>query len=108
MSDSTLSTLSTRALPLPATAVLVHTPHCTVRAQREQHLVYNSRSDELHLIPPTGIYVYELCDGLATVGDIEAALALATGRDSGEIRPDLTRYLSMLIARGLLAISTTE
>jgi len=99
---------SSTAHALSPTTVLVHTAHCTVRAQRDQHLVYNSRSDELHLIPPIGIYVYELCDGLATIGDMEDALTRATGRQPGEVRHDLTRYLSMLIARGILAISTEE
>ncbi len=43
--------------------VLGHTAHCTVRPQESQHLIYNNKTDEMHLVSPTGAYIYELCDG---------------------------------------------
>ena len=34
--------------------------HVVVRPQRSEFLFYNSRTDELHLIPPTGKHVYAM------------------------------------------------
>ena len=75
--------------------VLCPTIWCVVRAQREEYLVYNSRTDELHLISPLGHYLYLLCDGLRTVAEIQELLE----PDTGAAAPD---YLAKLLARGLV------
>ncbi len=93
-----------RTNSLTPASVLVHTPQCTVRPQRDHYLIYNARTDELHLVPPSGNYVYELCNGIATIADIERALVQATGRSLAIVRHQLTEFLAMLVDRGLLAI----
>lgn len=82
--------------------VLVHSPYCTVREQEEQDLFYSTRTDEMHLIPKSGRYVYELCDGVATIGDIENALYSALGADRATLRKRLMGFLEALVERGLL------
>ena len=75
--------------------VLVPTSWCVVREQRDEYLVYNSRTDELHLISPMGRYLYMLCDGLRTVAEIQALVQPAAGAAVSE-------FLAKLAARGLV------
>jgi hypothetical protein len=75
--------------------VLRTTAWCVVREQREEYLVYNSRTDELHLISPLGHYLYLLCDGLRTVGEVQALFEPATASA-------IPGFLATLVARGVL------
>jgi hypothetical protein len=75
--------------------VLSPTTWCVVREQRAEYLVYNSRTDELHLISPMGRYLYLLCDGLRTVAEIQALLPQAAGAAIPE-------FLAGLVTRGLV------
>jgi len=75
--------------------VLSPTTWCVVREQRDAYLVYNSRTDELHLISPVGHYLYLLCDGLRTVAEIQALLP----PDTGAAVPE---FLARLVARGVI------
>ena len=84
--------------------VLTLTPWCVVREQEEQFLVYNSRTDELHLLPPTGFYAYQLCNGWSTVGEIEDALAIEIRREPTVLGDRLREFFGMLVARGILAV----
>lgn len=80
----------------PAT-VLCPTTWCVVREQRDEYLVYNSRTDELHLLSPLGRYLYVLCDGLRGVAEIQAML----GPDAAAAVPG---FLAKLVARGVLEV----
>lgn len=90
------------ARPVTTDSVLTHARECTVREQEEQYLVYNATTDELHLIPPTGRYLYELCDGLATVGEIAAAVAGIAEARTGEAERSVVAFLQQLVDRGIL------
>jgi hypothetical protein len=81
--------------------ILVGTSHCVLREQEDQYVVYNSHTDELHLIPALGHYLYRLCDGLRDVGSIWRAFAIAAPEDA-EVRTRITAYLEKLVARGIL------
>jgi len=72
--------------------VLCPTTWCVLRPQVGEFLVYNSRTDELHLIGPLGHYLYLLCDGLRTVADIQR---LVPGHD-------VAGFLADLVDRGVL------
>ena len=85
--------------------VLQPNPWCTVREQEERYLVYNPRTDELHLVPPTGFYVFSLCDGLNTVGEIQTRLEEVLAGDSGLLRQRLHAFLAGLIERGILEVA---
>lgn len=82
--------------------VLVGTPHCVLREQEGGYVVYNSRSDELHLIPTLGHYIYRLCDGLHDIGSIWQAFAVDAQDNGTETRTQITAYLEKLVARGIL------
>lgn len=82
--------------------ILEPTPWCVVRKQNPDHLFYNSRTDELHLVPPAGFMVYGLCDGRRTVAEIESEVAEAMGEDTRSVRGPLLEFLERLVARGVL------
>jgi Coenzyme PQQ synthesis protein D (PqqD) len=90
---------------LLAPTVLSATGWCVLRKQKERYLVYNSHTDELHLIPPTGYCVYQMCDGLNTVGDIRRLLAEATGQDEADLQTLTDSFLCQLLDRGILEAS---
>lgn len=93
------------AAPVTHDAVLQPTSWSVVRPQKDEYLVYNSRTDEMHLVPEAGFLVYRLCDGLQTVGEIERSLAEALGNDEEAIHEALTAFLGQLIARGILEVA---
>jgi hypothetical protein len=90
---------------LSAGTVLQPTPWCTVREQEERYLIYNSRTDELHLMPPTGFYVFSTCDGLNTVEEIQARLEKSLPGSSATVRQRLHAFLAGLIERGILEVA---
>ena len=73
-----------------------------VRPQKGQYLLYNSRTDELHLVPPAGNAVYALCDGLRSVHDISAALSDAIDAEPALIKERVAQFLGSLETRGLV------
>jgi radical SAM protein with 4Fe4S-binding SPASM domain len=85
--------------------VLQPTSWCVVRPQKDQHLVYNSRTDEMHLVPRTGYLVYRLCDGLRSVGEIEGSVADALDDEGHVIHEVLTAFLGKMLARGILEVA---
>jgi coenzyme PQQ synthesis protein D (PqqD) len=90
---------------LAGNVILQPTPWCTIREQEERYLVYNSRTDELHLVPPTGFYVFSLCDGLNTVDEIQTRLEKVLAGDSAPLRPRLQAFLAGLLERGILEVA---
>ena len=78
--------------------------HVVVRAQRDEFLFYNSRTDELHLIPPTGEFVYGLCDGVKTVAEIIRAIAASVNAEELRVTERVTGFLQALENRGLVEL----
>jgi hypothetical protein len=91
--------------PVTRDTVLQPTSWCVTRPQKDQHLVYNSRTDEMHLVPGTGFLVYRLCDGLRAVGEIEQSLAEALGDNEEAIHEAVTGFLGKLLARGIVEVA---
>ncbi|MBS0448011.1 MAG: PqqD family peptide modification chaperone [Proteobacteria bacterium] len=75
---------------------------CVVRPQQEGYLFYNARTDELHLVPEAGFLIYQLCDGLRTVDEIEQWLAQASSEPRPATSEALGRFLDALVARGIV------
>lgn len=94
--------LDTKRPPLQGEAFLQQAPWCVVRPQQEGYMLYNPRTDELHLLPPAGWYAYRLCDGLHSVGEVAAELAAATDSGAEESLTRVRDFLGALLARGLL------
>jgi hypothetical protein len=82
--------------------VFDHTAWVVVRPQQGKFLLYNSRTDEMHLISPTGHAVYALCDGLRTVDDIRNHISGALDEDPAVVSERLNDFLGALEARGLV------
>jgi hypothetical protein len=87
------------------TTILRPADRCVVREQVDQFLVYNGSTDELHLIPPTGFFVYALCDGLRTVNELQDIVGTALQSDPALLRQRLQDFLSALVDRGVLEVS---
>lgn len=81
------------------------TGSCVIRQQKESYLFYNSRTDELHLVPPTGFLVYQLCDGLRTAGEVEEWLADAIPQGRQAIGESVKQFLAALVSRGILEMT---
>lgn len=86
-------------------SVFVQPSWVVVRPQKGQYLFYNSRTDELHLIPSTGHVVYTLCDGLRTVDDIAAELSSAVDAEPAALQAELGRFIAELQLRGLVELA---
>lgn len=96
---------TTTSLHLSFDSVLVQTPWCTLREQEEQDLIYNTNTDEMHLLSKTGTYVYRLCDGITTVGDMVNAFQHTLKVDHDSVKSQIVAYLEKLLRRGALKIS---
>lgn len=90
--------------PLGSQRVPLPTPWCVVREQERGYLLYNPRTDELHLLQPTAYHAYRLCDGLHTVEEVAEELALACRIPAAEALGPTTRFLADLVERGLLEV----
>lgn len=82
--------------------LLSPTSFCTVRNQDDYYLFYNCRTDELHLLSSTGLYVYQLCDGATTLGDIEERMSKMLQVDREILRPRLHNFVEQLLSRRIL------
>ncbi|HET7541447.1 MAG TPA: PqqD family protein [Polyangiaceae bacterium] len=85
------------SMPFESSTTFEHSPDCVVRPQEDGFLIYNSRTDELHLVSRLGHYIYELCDGTRDVATIEAAFGSAT-----DGTPSVLGFIQLLASRGIL------
>lgn len=91
---------------LNSRTVLTPVGHCTVREQEEQFLIYNNRTDELHLVSPTGCYVYWLCDGVRTLGELQTLLGVPAEFHDEVLDVRLGRFVADLAERQILEVSS--
>lgn len=89
-------------LTLTDDTVLTATPHCVVREQEDHYVVYNSRTDELHLIPALGHYLYRLCDGMHDIGTICRTFSPGAPDTCADTRKHVMEYFGKLVDRGIL------
>jgi Coenzyme PQQ synthesis protein D (PqqD) len=88
---------------LAPSTVLESTAWCVCRPQQDRYLIYNSRTDELHLVTPFGFYLYRLCDGMNTITEIQQYVADLT--DDPEVAPArMAAFLGDLVDRGILEV----
>ena len=83
--------------------VLTAAPDCVVRELADGgYLFYSAMTDELHLVPWTGFYIFQLCDGLRPVQEIEQLLEDAFDEQGDHVRTAITTFLARLVDRRLL------
>lgn len=85
-------------------AILSPTPECVIRHQEREHLIYNPKTDEMHLIQPTGYFIYQLCDGLRTVTELVDVLEETGGDDHASPKTAVIEFLNKLVQRGVLQV----
>lgn len=90
------------AIPISAEVIFHRNPRCTAREQESHYLIYNSTTDELHLISYTGYLIYSLCDGERSFEEIYNLLTLRFMEDPAFVRERISNFLSMLLERGIL------
>jgi hypothetical protein len=81
---------------------------CTIRMQVDHCLIYNTHTDELHVIPLPAAEVLKLCDGTRTVRAIADAVTAAAGVAPGEARSRMDEFAYELVKRGILTIGTGD
>ena len=85
--------------------VLVPT-RCVLREQVGQYLIYNARTDEMHLVGDAGYRAYCLCEGSRTVGEVVDALRPDVADEVPEELEERTReFLEALVVRGILEVA---
>jgi hypothetical protein len=84
------------------TGGLIRSPHCVVRPQEECHLIYNTRTDELHLLHPEAYLVFLLCDGLNTIDGIIDMVACLNGGSRGATAQAVVDLISALLKKGVI------
>lgn len=77
-----------------------------VRKDRDnQYLIYNSHTDELHLLKPLAHEIFALCDGTRPVSEILSHLtAERPVLDSSEGRSGVMRVLDQLTDKKLITL----
>jgi hypothetical protein len=53
-------------------------------------------------MPPTGYYVFQLCDGVTTVGQLHERLTMSFPESPENVQAKLNEFLGSLLDRGLL------
>jgi hypothetical protein len=84
------------------TSFLFRSSHCVVRPQDECHLIYNPRTDELHLLRPEAYVVFLLCDGLNTVEGIIDTVVCLSRESRGTTTKAVTDLISGLLKKGVI------
>ena len=74
------------------------------QAAGDETLLYDPIGDTVHVLNSTALAVWELCDGLHTPAEIEAALRVRfTGTEGLDLSGDVQTTLARFQAEGLLA-----
>lgn len=97
-----------QSIILPLDLVLLPSKRCTVRRQENQYLIYNQKTDELHLLPDDAYRVFALCDGHRPLSSILSAVSAASGESLDSVRAPLERFLHDLIKRDLLKTGPSD
>ena len=85
--------------------VLSAAPDCVVRELADGgYLFYSPATDELHLVPRTGFYVFQLCNGVRSVQEIQQRFEDALDEGGDHVRMAVTTFLARLIERRLLVL----
>lgn len=80
-------------------------PSCVVRPQGANVLIFNPRTDQLHLIPERSFRLIQMCDGVLTIAEVEATVATV----SPEIPSEQVRaFFSALVTRGIVVVDRAE
>lgn len=74
-----------------------------VRREGDETAVYNPDSGRLHLLNPSALAIWELCDGETTGAEMADAVSLVTGLQADVTAADIADALTKLESAGLIA-----
>jgi len=75
---------------------------CVVRRQEEQYLIYNTETDELHLLSPIGFYLYSLCDGSSPLNELQEIFSAIARHETDALEIPVAEFFNRLSARGIV------
>ena len=78
---------------------------CVVRQQDEQYLIYNTETDELHLLSPLGFYLYSLCDGLSPLNELQEIFSAIVRHETNTLQIPVADFLNRLLVRGIIDLA---
>lgn len=78
------------------------TCHCTHRVQQHQVVLYNRLTDELYMISKQSYFVFQLCNGIYSVEDIEKFISKSFNLEYGNASKHLSVLLENFKTRGLI------
>jgi hypothetical protein len=69
----------------------------------DETLLYNIDEEAIHILNPTAQLIWELCDGVHTVADIEQTIRTNFSVPAGhDVTADIQRTLAVFTDKGLL------
>jgi hypothetical protein len=74
----------------------------TVREVDGELLVLDHRTERVHQLNATAVYIWNQCDGATSVADISKAIAMEYGLDTHPAEADVTRTVAQFRALDLL------
>ena len=80
-------------------AIPVASADVIVRPDAAGFLLFQVRTDEMHLVPPSGHAIWSLCDGSRTVGELVAEVSPESPRS-----PEILEFLAALVSRSLVEV----
>lgn len=75
---------------------------CVVRKQEEKYLIYNTESDEMHLLSPLSYYLCSLCDGLSPLNEVQEIFSVIVRHEADGLKTPVADFLNQLLARGVV------
>ena len=84
--------------------ILRQSDSCVMRIQEQQYFIYNTKTDEMYLLPPVAFYVLQLCNGLNTVGELEDVLCDFFVVSSEVAKIKLNEFLRSLLDRKIVEL----
>jgi PqqD family protein of HPr-rel-A system len=76
-----------------------------VRRGSDDTAVYNPDTGTLHLLNPSALAIWELCDGETTVGEMTIAVSELTGASLDAAESDVSAALTQLENAGLVLVT---
>lgn len=90
---------------LPPDAIVLVSRQVMPRVQPEGILLYQTRTDEMHVISPPAYALLRLCDGGRTVREVEAEVAAIQPEfGTPEGREQVERFLEALSERRIVEL----
>jgi len=77
-------------------------PDITASDLDDELVLYNLRTDQVHVLNATAAAIWELCDGSMTAEEIAAVLADACSVPLARVQPDVQNMLAEFYEAGLI------